>query len=124
MTTAPTLTEFLLARIAEDDAVAREVDQGRHEIATGSEAEAHRACSCYGEVVYTVSASRVLAECEAKRRIIRGSIPARIVRPDGKVLSLMEPNELANSDALHKWIVHVLATIYADHPDYRAEWEV
>ena len=113
------LTEFLLARVAEDQAVARSAETDpRHSwvfVDFGGNANADHGRRW--------NPARVLAECEAKRRIIRGAIPGRIVRPDGEVLSLMAPNELARADLLHEWILRVLAQPYADHPDFREEWK-
>lgn len=88
-----TLTEFLLARIAEDEAAAERVllDYG------GGDLESLEA--------------RVLAECEAKRRIVdRYSDDA--IWPD-----YQGGYESATEDA-----VRDLAAVYADHPDYDDAW--
>ena len=82
--TAPTLTEFLLARIAEDEDEAED-----NEPYWGGWSSAHEA--------------RVLAECEAKRRIVEE------LSHDG-----LGPRE---------WMLRVLAAVYSDHPDYRQEWK-
>jgi len=85
--TAPTLTEFLLARIAED-----EVEAEDNEPYWGGWSRAHEA--------------RVLAECEAKRRIIETA----------SMIDMIE-NEWGAS------ILRTLAAVYSDHPDYRQEWK-
>ena len=89
-----TLTEFLLARIKEDEVMAPllhdyiECDlarQGLFDPDFGWE------CTCGHP-------ARVLAECEAKRRIV----------------------ELISSPGMQ--VFRLLALPYADHPDYREEW--
>jgi hypothetical protein len=86
-----TLTEFLLARIAEDEAdwsvvASRDVVQMLH-----------------GKPL----APRMLAECEAKRRIVEHL--GWIVDNEGR--NIVERN-----------VLRLLALPYADHPDYREEW--
>jgi hypothetical protein len=86
--TAPSLTEFLLARIAEDETVPWHMDWCKE---VGDDTWP---CNCKGT-------ARVLAECEAKRRII---------------------GERNDDDP--PWVVmRHLAAVYADHPDYRDEWK-
>jgi hypothetical protein len=75
-----TLTDFLLARIADLEAMARaELNEGWEDI--------------------------VLAECEAKRRIVECATNMHTSGPD--------------------WdeACRFLALPYADHPDYREEWK-
>jgi len=82
------IVEFLLARIAEDE----EVAQARHDPA------------------------RVLAECEAKRRIV--GLHER--RPDWP-----DCQECGDRDYQKPWpcsTLRLLALPYSDHPDYRPEW--
>lgn len=95
-----TITEFLLARIDEDEKVARQVrpieyltTRDRSTLMGGEERG-------YGFV--QAKSGRVLAECEAKRRL---------VEQWGQF-------ETYNGDDL----LCVLAAVYADHPDYRPEW--
>lgn len=95
-----TLTEFLLARIAEDEA------------------------ATVGHLDNYVQRAR--AECEAKRRIVdahlaqraKGKELAEDLGATGAVLAMagiwMAATELS---CLH------LAAVYADHPDYREEWK-
>lgn len=77
-----TLTEFLLARIAEDEEWNRD-NPG-------------------GDPMKPGSIKRTHAECEAKRRIVGPWVGT--VMEDGA------------------WALRVLATIHADHPDFREEW--
>jgi len=102
------LADFLLARIAEEEEVARAGadqtypgfgswvlhNQVRHAFGTPSPVIASRA--------------RVLAECEAKRRLVDG------------YLHLVSDPELR----MQAWTfaLRCLALPYADHPDYREEW--
>lgn len=95
-----TLTEFLLARIAEDEAVARSASEA--EITTVSH-----------EHIARWNPPRVLAECEAKRRIIQ-------IAEQG-----CECQASATAVGNPFWDIatlHALAMPYADHPDYQQEW--
>lgn len=89
----PSLTEFLLARIAEDERAAR---------AAGTASSGALAVALLPEPtrlhVMTWAPNRVLAECEAKRRIV-----TLISSPGMQTLRL-------------------LALPYEDHPDYQPEW--
>jgi hypothetical protein len=85
-----TLTEFLLQRIAEDEARCGPADADGLRFCDADEGDHYRA-------------ARVLAECEAKRRIIAWYGDGGDVGDGGEFLS-------------------ILALPYADHPDYRAEW--
>jgi hypothetical protein len=93
-----TLTEFLLARIAEDEIVAKM----RQERASRFPTRPTPMEESYGHSHFVAdpsSASRILAECTAKRHIVERAV--------------------AESD---EWPLVVLATLYADHPDYLDEW--
>lgn len=149
-----TLTEFLLARIAEDEAVARAA------YGVGSEHEddphwrAHRQPSLIpghiarwqvvsvrecdeapgypaeritelmigggdeeerpaAEFIARHDPARVLAECEAKRRI---------VALHGEV-DPCDAHDGATFETVDCETLQVLALPYADHPDYRQEWK-
>jgi hypothetical protein len=101
-----TLTEFLLARIAEDEADAEDAKR--------------QGISYLGDPLQDwmveVYAPRMLAECEAKRRIVErfedligDRPPVSPLDEDGWVLVAWET-------------LYDLASMYADHPDYRDEW--
>jgi hypothetical protein len=89
------LTEFLLARIAEDEEVAR-LEIGRRDVILTGAFAPHR----------------ILAECEAKRRIVE--------------LHRIGYDPCDAHDASFESIpcetLELLALPYADHPDYREAW--
>lgn len=122
-----TLTDFLLARITEDEDVALDAagwDRSGIERATGrwqreginSVRDADGRIVIYGDGPSPTDAevahialrdpARVLAECEAKRRIVEqvGNIA------------------WVGSYAVRDFVLEALALPYADHPDYRDEW--
>ena len=94
-----TLTEFLLARIAEDEAVAQD----------------SLALYVPGSSLYVArhDPARVLAECEAKRRIVEQWRNRYNENP-----WLDDDETLDARDALR-----ALASVYVDHPDCRDEWK-
>ena len=91
---ALTLTDFLLARIAEDEATAR------YELGDLM-ADRPDVYSALGGA----DPARVLAECEAKRRIV-----------DAACLDVWEGHPLSDSALM------ALAAVYADHPDFDESW--
>ena len=101
-----TLTEFLLARIAEDRHAAEHADwamQGKWYADADDKVD---------EFVREFSPARVLAECEAKRRIVEQweRISTRLQ---------------VDLDQTQGWeTLRVLASVYSDHPDYRQEWRL
>ena len=84
-----TLPEFLLARIAEDEADI-EGDWA------GGDGGLH--------IISAPMHDRLIRDCEAKRRIVEDAtnMHTSCVELDG--------------------VVALLATVYANHPDYREEW--
>ena len=100
-----TLTEFLLARIAEDEAAAkRDIEEGVKETQGSS-------------VVWAegyVSPVRALAECAAKRRILDTWQDPDAV-PEGERETYFKALGIDQC-------VRLLAQVYSDHPDYREEW--
>lgn len=97
-----TLTDFLLARIAEDEAAAEHVNRGRW-----NSRVALLDLDLYGHVARQ-HPKRVLAECDAKRRIV-------------KTCAVYE-YEVTNAYGYDD-VLAALALPYADHPDYREEWK-
>jgi hypothetical protein len=92
------LAEFLLARIAEDEAVAREAvrwSEGASQWGDSGEPD--------WEHIARHDPARVLAECDAKRRIVQ-------------MLEDDDPGEWGDGALRH------LASVCADHPDCRDEW--
>ena len=108
-----TLTEFLLARIAEDEDVAR---------TAGPDWISYQKTADYGMDddtavhVVTFSPARVLAECEAKRRIVD---ECRQCDQD----NFTPRTETWGYREALRGSVQVLASVYADHPDYLPEWK-
>ena len=107
-----TITEFLLARIAEDEALASKLarfDKGHYspgtQIYTGS-----------AWVHSPLTTARVLAECATKRAII--GLAAKVEDAEDAMA-----REWATAEVLAPAILHALAAVYADHPDYRQEWQ-
>jgi hypothetical protein len=100
------LADFLLARIAEDERIARDADPSPWTArkATSSTLVGSALVlgivaatdAVHGEYLLRYQPSRVLAECESKRRLVQQL-------DDGDLLRLMVPP-------------------YADHPDCREEW--
>lgn len=111
------LTEFLLARIAEDEAVAREAAGA---LVLDPEADDWRdwyanEAGTSGDPIVAVGPSRALAECEAKRRIVQAWMGADVTA--GGYPGTDAGVEMGLSLALD-----LLALPYSYHPDYREEW--
>jgi hypothetical protein len=99
-----TLAEFLLARIAEDEAEAAYVPV-EHQDEPG--------LSWWGEYGHlSIAPSRVLAECAAKRRIVEQYRDNTL---------LLDSVDLGYQNGL-EWVVATLALAHADHPDYDERW--
>jgi hypothetical protein len=92
------LTDFLLARIKEDEARATTEatlrDGDPYYVTEASSFERH------------FDPARVLAECQAKRRAVG------VVR---RSFGLAQ-------ETMAALVLSSLAAVYADHPDYRQEW--
>lgn len=90
-----TLVEFLLARVAEDEAEAAHVPV---------EYQDEDGLEWWGEYGHiSVAPSRILAECEAKRRICDNALQHSSC-------------ERGYSESYYP--VQLLAAVYSDHPDY------
>ena len=98
MTATLTLTDFLLARIAEDEADLR----------------------LGGEYMDPFNPPRLLAECEAKRRIVERY--ARKVARSERFPALTQDE--ADARAVLRATLLDLAMPYADHEDFQEEWRV
>jgi hypothetical protein len=144
-TVTMTLTEFLLARIAEDEETARDAALEAGVTGFGDERRASGAhwVASYHEVclrrvegeprkkllegralglsvakhVRTHDPARVLAECEAKRRIV-GIHSGPEFGVERRHLCW---DSLIRDDKCET--LHALALPYADHLDYREEWK-
>lgn len=135
------LVGFLLARVAEDEAIARaasldaygnpamhmdwDYGPGSERDMTPAQDELHREWSPW----------RVLAECEAKRRIVERCKPlwiiaarpvdiqaAGVVHPGAQLTIYGKGGPLWPNDTAEP-ILRALALPYADHADYRDEWK-
>ena len=126
------LAEFLLQRIAEDEAVARAATgkYGRWELDDGDDLDAYEVAvfperggsTCIARTwpsadglgdaqhIARHDPARVLAECEGKRQIVDAATVTIDIYRGGTVL-----------DFAWETLRH-LALPYADHPDYREEW--
>jgi len=105
-----TLAEFLLARIADDEAAARVVMREDERHPWGDRALSPVSVEripdevrgylggTWGEHFARWDPARVLAECDAKRRIV--------------------------TECGWVTVMQLLALPYADHPDFRDEWAV
>jgi hypothetical protein len=104
-----TITEFLLARIEEDEAYARDIPGRSAFVPMPADAEI--------VVAYPGSYDRMLAEAEAKRMIVElhdDGLKEQIERRDGSALG---------AGLMHDDVIRALASVYAAHPDYQAEWQ-
>lgn len=102
-TATRTLTDFLLARIAEDEALAH--ISAKRATVHSEGVEAGEDGGRWADWL-NIPTARVLAECEAKRRQI-----AHLIR-------FMEGDYAPwNEEQLQ-----IMAAVYADHHDYRDEW--
>jgi hypothetical protein len=105
------LAEFLLARIDEESALAAAADQDAQrlrpitdELPAGP--EDHRVAH-----MFRWSPARVLAECEARRRIVEDYLAQLDSHRSG--WDARTPRDLT---------LRALALPYADHPGYRDDW--
>ena len=105
------LTEFLWARIAEDEEGARRGMPER--LADFRPSEPYQYDDEYSDV--TMSCGRALAECEAKRRIVATMRTA-----------LDQAWQDGDSEPVIEFFatrtLRLLAVTYADHPDFDEDW--
>ena len=134
-----TLTEFLTARIAEDVELVRQLTTGEHAEPSrwrdsrgdimgetwvlGSRRiaildEGNQVSSLAGEHIARWDPSRVLAECEAKRRIVDYREQCERDRDEAAEARDLFAARLLAFDAT----LRALALPYADHPDYDETW--
>ena len=106
-----TLEEFLLGRIAEDEAVIEATREGWH-VKPRSTLSSNVAALTVG-----MHPSRARAECEAKRRIMR-EVEATRRSTDAAPSGTVRLTIGYGLDA----ILRALALPYADHPDYNEAW--
>lgn len=125
-----TLTDFLLARLADDEYLANlaaGVTDGIEDdwqdvvqpITVADTLNREDWAKKYGfayQHIYSMSPARVLAECEAKRRIVE-----ELVRPYVAERRRLMGDQPSWSDE-HPDLLRLLAAVYADHPDYDEAW--
>jgi len=104
-----TLSNFLLARIAERESTAQDM---RHQARLGRPFINPQELAGGAGIRELIDPDRVLAECEAKRRIVEDNPypDAEFPDYDGGYQSAWEDYR------------KILALPYANHPDYRPEW--
>ena len=119
------ITEFLEARITEDEEVARAAIQPEEMYPYGDRKlprlEAHEwgaqidgyVGGTWGTHAARHDPARILAECAAKRAIIE--------QWDDPAFSDQGAYDAGHARATDD-AVRALAVVYADHPDYRQEW--
>ncbi len=124
----PSLTDFLLQRISEDEAAVKtmyrvrnasqalEVVQRADTVSVGAEEMTH--AEFLDRFCEPAPDTRLLAECEAKRRIVNALAADTTGQPARGGTS---PEEVGARWAKTE-VCKALAAVYADHPDYRAEW--
>lgn len=105
------LTDFLLARIAEDETMVRVVQRrGMSPIEVFAQVGGTRT-----EITPPWGPARLMAECETKRRIVMrcASHFTRTPHPD---------TDPASADTAIAFTLLTLASPYRDHPDYSPGW--
>lgn len=115
------LIEFLLARLDEDEAVARKSHEWWDSDLTAGyfewpSSESHNH-------VLRHDPARVLVEVAAKRRIVLlgGKSDADAVEGGGGPYDVVDWRYGIHA-AAHQVVLRLLALPYANHPDYREEW--
>ena len=129
-----TLTKFLLARIAEDETctycqhpVARHIGAWCRMTTGAIDKEGRELICCCAAVS---SDARILAECEAKRRIVELHAPLDMGEFYGEEPGVLVVCEQCGPHEDVSWrganhpcpTLRTLAAVYADHADYRKEW--
>lgn len=98
-----TITDFLWARIAEDEERARKALWLDGYFAASELSREWR----YVHLSYGIDGQRALAECKAKREVV-----------DECERSILNDKDSRTAE----WIAAQLATVYASHPDYNPAW--
>jgi hypothetical protein len=101
-----TITAFLEARIASDEAEARAMADV--EFFNGGWTDEH--------------ANKILAECAAKRAVIEQADEATGLDMSVDNDRLVGTRDMAKEPYCGDLILRSLAAVYSDHPDYQPEW--
>ncbi|HWV76025.1 MAG TPA: DUF6221 family protein [Isoptericola sp.] len=111
-----TLTEFLTARLDEDEARATAAalrrDQGAGGTAPGAGLDP------------AFTPERLLAEVEAKRQIVHLAYEATGLDMDKDLDRDVDAREVSGIEFVGERMLRALALPYADHVDYRAAWRL
>jgi hypothetical protein len=122
-TTTTTISDFLLARIAEDEAVASE---DAELTIWGKRPNLEQSLYTWGNDYgggFGITQSRVLAECEAKRQIVEGFVQARQLADSLPGVDTVAVLAFSAANAFLV-VLYALASVYADHHDYQQEWRL
>lgn len=130
-----TMIEFLLARIAERELLARDL---AHQAGGGLPLVTLNGGGTLLQEL--IDPARILADCKAKRALIAHETRMRRIDNDAPYTE-MDPDRIRlvtgevlegaeYSEFIEKWsqpiidtpILRILASVDADHPDYRPEW--
>ena len=118
-----TITEFLTARLDEDEAVANEATANpRHGVATADEMEFSADDADNGDGWVVTHGMRLLVEVEAKRRIVT-TYAAHEDEPMSSDAGFHNCGDSCVYSAMD-WTLKVLALPYADHEQFQEEWRV
>lgn len=117
-----TLPEFLLARIAEDQARAESLTEIKWQPRWVTSPDNRVLVKPPPEIEWQ---PRLLAECEAKRRILERL--ASVNDPHSRDWTTgspgADPEYVGGVSAALEYAARSLALPYADHPDYQQEWK-
>jgi hypothetical protein len=124
----PDLAQFLLARITEDELVARtSIESGGGEWWTVNEISNKFGDDSDGLAdaahIARFSPERILAECDAKRRVLDDHFPHR--RDEEAVVLCVTCSDRAELAAPQPWpcsTIRALALPYTEHANYREQW--
>ena len=122
------LTEFLLARIADEERLAHDAASEGRPRRTGWQLWTSKVDTTPGgerlgpRGSVEASPARVLAECEAKSVVVRDLAMLMGDEWDTYLESMEIPDGEFARRNIAKRALRALATVYASHADYRSEW--
>ena len=128
-----TLTEFLLARITEDETRVREALDPQWDGSPTFYSTFSAQRDDWGLWLFNVPPTRLLAECEAKRRIVKWAQVAASQEEQFRVLADANPLSEEPADMLAimggvrtgaEAACAALVQVYADHPDFDPVWRL
>jgi hypothetical protein len=118
-----TLADFLLARIAEDESLAKKASGDW--LIFGDRPRWAKLGFEAGDLAETFYWKRVLAECESKRQIVAWCTKRKMISVGMLDTDPSDPANFIPGDYAHATdvpVLRMLALAYADHPNYRSEW--